>query len=629
MYRNMTIAEKRLSKLINDLSNPDPSKRRSSAEALSSSDERAIYHLIKALRDESPGVQDAAMRSLISLGGEVTAHMVLPLLRDEPYLRNTAMIILKEIGRDAIPLLKPFLRDKDSDIRKFAVDLISEIGYCTYPEELVRNLQDDPNINVRASAAKAIGNLQYKEALPQMIDALKDDEWVCFSALESLAIMKEESSLEPIISLLDHPSDAVRYAAVDTLGRIGFPRSSDALIKHLQKTEGFEKTAAIKSLVQIGVTPLMSEVSSMFIDMFGNGDWDEKIIALKGLCDLKEERAIYRIIDVAGSLDPSEPQAEERLSYIKNMLLQFGCSDALVDTLNSPAIRYRGKKIAIELLGDLKCEKAISHLIGLIDSNLRDIKRAATKALGDINNEDTRQALVDAIDDEDGHVRREAVAALGKIGDKTSFQPILKLLYEEHYKDVIEEAVKALLTIDSAALCSHMNTYPEYAKEAISKYSEDIDILLSLSHDKSLKVKVTALSKLGMIQDKRATERLTEAIQDGEPEVRRAAMMAMSELHCCHEEVKSALHDKDTWVRLYAVKSLGHSSQKDMIKILIPMLSDKEIPVVLSTIDALVRLGGKESSSILLPLLNHGEKVIREKIQQVIDSSDHSDTVER
>ncbi|HAM50425.1 MAG TPA: hypothetical protein DCP92_06910, partial [Nitrospiraceae bacterium] len=212
---------KRLLRLTKELKHPDASKRRSAADALSGGDERAIYPLMRALKDENPGVQDAAMRSLISLGGEVTAYMVLPLLREDSFLRNTAIIILKEIGLPVVPLLRPLIKDKDHDVRKFALDLLCDIKHCDYPSEIAFVLESDPNPNVRASAAKAIGIVQFGEGVTQLIKALQDDEWVCFSALESLALLKDESSIEAVSSLLKSPSDALRIAAVETLGSIG------------------------------------------------------------------------------------------------------------------------------------------------------------------------------------------------------------------------------------------------------------------------------------------------------------------------------------------------------------------------------------------------------------------------
>jgi len=612
---------KGVTRLIKNLSHRNVSVRRSAAEALSNADERAVYPLMRALRDVNPGVQDAAMRALISIGGEVTAYMVLPLLRDEACLRNMAMIILKDIGRDAVPLLRSLFRDKDDDVRKFAVDLLSDIGYCDYPEKITHILQSDPNINVRASAAKAIGLLHYKDAVPELIAALKDKEWVCFSALESLALIKDEAAVEPILSLLDSPFDSLRFAAIEALGRIGSDSSSNPLIAHLHKTAGFEKKVTIRSLIQIGITPSMSKISDVLLEMFTNSDdWDEKFIALKGLIGLKEDRAIYHIIDFAGSLDPSNPENEEKLHIIKELLCNSECSDSLIGILSDPTIRYRGRQIAIEVLGDQKCRKAIPHLLNMCENKFGSIRRAAITALGAMNEKDFQQTFIDTIEDHDGHVRREAVSALGKIGDKTAIQSILKILHVEKYRDVLEEAVRSVLTIDSSVLLPHLHEFNNIVKEIIAKCSHDLDILLFLSREEDVRIRASALLGLGKVRNEDSYNRLKEAIYDEEPEIRRATVQAMGELNCCHNEITSALKDQDMQVRLYAVHAFGRSSQKDTIHILIPMLSDKEIPVVLSAIDAISQFGGEKSLGALHTLLNHAEGVVREKAQQAIDS---------
>lgn len=87
------MTDKKLFKLIEQLSHDDASIRRLAAEELALADERAIYPLIKALKDDSPGVQDASIRSLISIGGEVTAYMVTPLLREDTPLSEMLQLL--------------------------------------------------------------------------------------------------------------------------------------------------------------------------------------------------------------------------------------------------------------------------------------------------------------------------------------------------------------------------------------------------------------------------------------------------------------------------------------------------------------------------------------------------------
>jgi HEAT repeat protein len=607
------IPTEELSILIRDLAAPDPPARRIAAETLAAADERAIYPLIRSLRDENSGVQDAAMRSLIAIGGEVTAYMALPLLRESPFLRNTARIILRQIGPLSVPLLRPLLADKDDDIRTFAVDLIADIGSCDYPRDIARLLESDPNQNVRASAAKALGVLGYRDGLPALISALKDSEWVSFSALESIAGLGDDACLEPVMALLQSPSETARYAAIEALGKMGSGRSSNALIGLLPKSSEIEKAAIVKSLIQIGITPAMAEVADLLVDLYVKGDWDERLLALRGLAELRHEQAIPVILDSAGSLDPSAPESEDRLEAVKQALMLFGCASPLIAALSDPAVRFRAKTIAIEVIAELHCPEAVPALVRLLNGDLREVRRSAVQALAEIPGEEALEALRKCIDDRDGHVRSAALSALGRIGDKTSFDRLFRHLTVENYRDVLEETVKALLKINAERLFSSMETLSPPVKEMVGRYTGNVDILLALSGDREQAIRLAAVTGLGRVRDGRARKRLSEALGDRDPEIRKAAVIALGSLNPAVNDIKTALGDGDMWVRLYAVKALGESQDPGAAKAIIPLLSDKDVPVVLSAIDALVKLG-KADAATLGVLRNHGDETVRQRI---------------
>ncbi|HXW68185.1 MAG TPA: HEAT repeat domain-containing protein, partial [Dissulfurispiraceae bacterium] len=290
---------KNINKLIKKLSDRDPSVRKRTIEEMAEGDERALLPLIKALSDESAGVQDAAMRSLIAIGGETTAYMVLPLLSADTYLRNTALIILKRLGEVSVPLLYPKLKDKDSDVRKFAIDLLADIGHGVDPAFIVPLLRDI-NSNVRAAAAKALGLLGYCQAIPALVNTLNDEEWVCFSVLESLGELRDDSSVEQIAGLLAGPSQVVRLEAIDTLGKLGSDKAADKLVAYLKHASQDERNAVIKSLIKIGINPDMSDIAEYLITMLKEGEWEDKEVALKGITALNCREAVSPMVDVMG-----------------------------------------------------------------------------------------------------------------------------------------------------------------------------------------------------------------------------------------------------------------------------------------------------------------------------------------
>lgn len=614
---------KNIKKLIQKLSNNDASVRRAAVEDLSETDERAVYPLIKCLNDDNAGVQDAAMRSLMAIGGEVTAYMVLPLLRENTLLRNTALIILRDLGEISVPLLYALLKDKDEDVRKFAIDLLGEIITGVDASRLLPSFKD-PNANARSAAAKAVGLLGYMEALPYLVEALDDEEWVCFSALESLGLLKAEESVESIAALLEKGSEAVRFVAIETLGQIGSSKGSDFLRGYLAKASDDEKNAVIKSLIQIGVTPDMSEISCHLLPMLKEGDWDDREVALKGIVDLKCTGAVPLLVDIAGSLDPSMPGNEERLFDVKNTLMSIDSEDELIKLLDSQDLRYRGKSFAIEILGEAGSKKAVSRLLNYLNDMRRDLRRASAEALGEIKDPapDAIKGLLDAsYQDVDAHVRRTAIDALGNIKSKAAVKPLLELMEVERYRDVLERIVKALLNIDPGSFLAGIDGYNVVVKEIIADTVMDLGVLFKLSEDDAKNVKSSAIHSMGKVGTAEALLKLSSFLSDSDADIRRAAVVGLGEAGYCSQELINALHDSDPWVRFYTIKSVGFSCDRERsLELIKDMLKDEFIPVVMSAIDAISNIGGREAYEVLSVYEEHHNPDVREKIREALDA---------
>lgn len=618
---------KNIKKLIQKLGDKDPSVRRRVAEDLSEGDERAVYPLIKALSDENAGVQDASMRSLIAIGtrdsysGEVVGYMVLPLLREDSYLRNTALIILTALNGVAVPLLYPLLKDKDDDIRKFAIDLMGDIKKGVEPS-MIMPLLKDPNANVRAAAAKSLGLLGYRDSIPELIKALKDEEWVCFSALDALGELKAVEAVEDIGSLLGSSSEAVCFVAIETLGKIGSEKAVDALIAYLPKASVDEGSAVIKSLIQIGITPEMADLSGHLIKMLKDGDWEEKEIALKGIVSLNCREAVPVLVDIAGSLDPSLPESEERIVLLRDAISSMDSEDELLNLLESPGMKYRGKSFAIEILGTIRSKKAVSKLVDYLDDMRRDLRRASAEALGEIGEmRSTGHLLEVSLKDVDAHVRRSAIEALGNIQAKDAFKALMDLLEVEKYYDVIEKIVESLIKIDADAFLSDMPKYRDNVREIIAKTVSDVDILLRLADDPNKKVKIAAIYGLGRIGTDKAVSRLIWFLGDSDPDIRKAAVVGLGEARYCSAELFNALQDDDPWVRFYTIKAIAFSCDKGKaISMIGTMLHDEFIPVVMSAIDAISEIGGREAYEALVVHEEHPNPDVRDKIKEALSS---------
>lgn len=614
MTRNIKI-------LVRKLSDKDPSVRRRAAEDLAEGDERAIYPLIKALSDENAGVQDAAMRSIISIGGETSAYMVLPLLRESSYLRNTALIILTALGEVSVPLLYPLLKDKDEDVRKFAVDLLGDIKIGVNASVIVPLLKD-ADANARAAAARAIGLLGYGKAVSELINALDDEEWVCFYALESLGELKAAEASERIAELLKSQSGVVRFAAVEALGKLATDAAKKALLSYLPVASEDDKNTVIKSLIQIGMAPEMSGISEHLITMLKKGDWEDKEIAIKGLSSLNCKDAVSIMIDIAGSIDPSLPDSDEKISILLNAISSIDSEDELLKLLDAQDIRYRGKSLAIEMLGKIRSKQAVFRLVDYLSSISRDIRLSSAEALGEIGGNSAIESLLETSQkDNDAHVRKSAIEAIGNIRSKAAFKPLMDLLTTEKYYDILEKIVESLIKIDTDAFLSGIPKYSDNVREIIAKTVSDVDILLGLSDDLNKKVKMAAIYGLGCAATDDATLRLISFLGDGDPDIRKAAVVALGETRYCPPELFNALHDSDPWVRFYTIKAIVFSCDKEKaLDMITSMINDEFIPVVMSAIDAIVEIGGREAYEALAQYEGHRNPDVRDKIKEALNA---------
>ncbi|HSW63265.1 MAG TPA: HEAT repeat domain-containing protein [Dissulfurispiraceae bacterium] len=608
-----------LPKAVQKLQAQDPSVRRQAAEQLADGDERAIYPLIQALSDPNPGVQDAAMRSLIAIGGEVTAYMVLPLLREGTYLRNTALIILARLGAVTVPFLYVLLEDKDPDIRKFAIDLMCDIRESVQCERLLPMLRDE-NANVRAAAAKAVGELGYADAVSYLEETLKDEEWVCFYALQSLGELEARASAPFIVELLKSPSEVVRFSAIETLGKIGTPEVSETLISYLFSASGDERSAIVKSIVQIGITPAMVGLTEHLIRMLKDGDWEDKLIALRGIEVLNARSAVPLLVDFVGALDPAMPDTEERHSVISRTILSIDSESELLKLLAFPEMKYRGKAFAIELLGELGSKKAVPVIMDSLSATSRDLRRASAEALGDIGDASSIGPLLETSQkDVDAHVRKCAIEALGKIGTMDAFQPLLHLLSIEKYTDIIEKIVESLLRINAGQFVAGLSSCSKGVRTIAAGRIADVGILLNLAGDEDRNVKFAAIKGLGRIATAEALERLRSFIRDPDPEIRKIAVVAMGVAQCCSAELFAILNDENPWVRVYAVKAIAEACEPEIIlQKLEAVLDDPFIPVVMSALDVIREIGGQEAYELLVQHRENKNGDVRAKIEEVL-----------
>ena len=125
--------------------------------------------------------------------------------------------------------LTQFLRDKDPEIRAQAAKMVGDVRYAQGGEALLPLLKDD-SARARFFAAEALGRIAYKPAVGPLIEMLEAnadrDVYLRHAGSLALALIGDATAIG---KLAKHPSTAVRLAAVVALRRLGQPLVADFL----------------------------------------------------------------------------------------------------------------------------------------------------------------------------------------------------------------------------------------------------------------------------------------------------------------------------------------------------------------------------------------------------------------
>jgi HEAT repeat protein len=146
----------------------------------------AVERLVVLLRDVNSGVRDAVQNALMFMGGRTAVEKVVPLVAEtDPGLRNAAIAILRKIGDDGIDVLHGLACHPNDDVRLIVLDILGTIGNPQSVDVLIGGLLD-ANANVRNAAVVSLGLIGDPTAFEHLKALLDDEEWIRFSAIESL-----------------------------------------------------------------------------------------------------------------------------------------------------------------------------------------------------------------------------------------------------------------------------------------------------------------------------------------------------------------------------------------------------------------------------------------------------------
>ncbi len=325
----------------------DRTVRQAAFDYLRGAKKEAEDVLIEALSSDDRAFRLGAVQALRDMKSEKCAEKVAELYdrEQEKDIKDAAFDCLKNIGKPAQPYLLKLLGSNDASVRNGAVEGLRNINKDSKDPAVIEKIGE---LFVAESDTTVLNNAHAflsdcgEKATKYFVAGLRSvQEGVRLRSLEGLAKLKSDAGIPGASELLERDvSDSVREKAKDYLQEFGL-RAEPAFIRALESENPKVKLLAIEGLGVIKSSKPLSRISKMF----------------------REDK------------DPNVHR--KAFAYLANLGLP--AEDDLIFAIDDadPKIKLE----AVAALGAARSEKAVSHLLALLNDLKAELKSAAIDAL--------------------------------------------------------------------------------------------------------------------------------------------------------------------------------------------------------------------------------------------------------
>ena len=313
---------------------------------------------------------------------------------------------LVEIGEAAVERLIETLNIGSGRPSQNANFVLVRIGTLKAVDAVIRALKNQKfDFRVRANAAGALGEIDSKDVISPLIEALQTDShwWVRNFAVGSLGKLGSEKVVDPLIGALNDENQYVRRAAVAELGKLKPDKAILPLIDCLKDVDWQLRLQAPEILVEFG-----NETEKHLLEALKNDNKWIKVGAANVLGRIGSESAVLPIMSL---LNNQERMVRDEAAVALSRLNSKVAVKALLDLLKHESSYVR--EGAAWVLGEMRTKAAVRSLIQVLDDE--DMGWMAAVSLGKIGDENAIEPLKKKMADQDSRVGQAAAWALARM----------------------------------------------------------------------------------------------------------------------------------------------------------------------------------------------------------------------
>ena len=361
-------------------------------------------------------------------------------------------------------ILVPLLKDADAEIRAQAAKWLGDAKYAAAGNDLMPLLKDTAS-RARFFAAEALGRIQYEPAIAAIIDMLvaNNDKDVYLRHAGSLALARIGKAA-PLVALSSHTSRAARVAAVVALRRM----SNAGIANFLNDADEYVVTEAARGINDdLSIPDAIPALGNLLNATSFKG---EALIrrAINANVRMGTEASVQNLVNYANGKSHPAAMVAEAIAALSNwakpsvldrvdgryrgaitrdnLLVKNKAADALAALLNSSDAVVRVS--AVKAVNKLQLTSSVEKLLALLKSDKNaEVKVEALKALAALQHPSVEQAIQVAIASSDKTVRVAGIDLMSKLNVSKTL--MVKLLSNVINSKTTEEKQAALLTLGS------------------------------------------------------------------------------------------------------------------------------------------------------------------------------------
>lgn len=453
------------------------------------------------------------------------------------------------------------LRSDNAATRDRAVQQLSQYDIHLTESYLLTALED-PALEVRLDAARALGVGRSERAVPTLIEWLGDAE------------------------------TKIRIAAADALGAIGGPAARSALTRSLGDADHAVRQRAVHALGGIGRRGDASVVIAL-LPRLSDDKADVRRETVQQLEAIADRRAV---IPLVAAFSDNHPEVRKAAVRAVGRFADASVVPALLRLLRDPTEEVRSA--AVSSLGQIGSASAIGALSDLLSSGTDVFRSKVAYSLGQIARD----------------------PSAGKAGE-AALQSLVSALATPSLRNAAREALRASGSAAIPALLLHLTgKLPGDPTTAVGLLGDAADArataVLAAELERRRVAPTLVLDALGATGDPDALVPVLSTLSSKDPAIRLAAMNAMRPLlgddGRASDVLIERLDDPELEVRIRAAEYLGLvRARQGTEKLLAVLAASPPLRLRHAIVDALGAIGDARALPALLDVLRAGPPSLR------------------